>query len=69
MKPELAKIIDGLKYMWDGEIYETKDAAENMKKDYEKNNFQTMLIKENDKYLLYTRKVVTEIIIDGNAPV
>lgn len=69
MKPELAKIIDGLKYMWDGEIYETKDVAEEKKKEYEKNNFQTMLIKEEDKYLLYTRRVVTEIIIDGNASV
>ena len=66
MKPDLAKVIDGLKYMWDGEIYDSKELAEKTKQEYEKNNFQTVLIQEENKYLLYTRRVVTEIVVEGN---
>ena len=66
MKPDLAKVIDGLKYMWDGEIYDSKELAEKTKQEYEKNNFQTVLIQEENNYLIYTRRVVTDIVVEGN---
>jgi hypothetical protein len=60
------KIIDGKKYMWDGEDYDSKTAAlENISK-YTKDNFETQLIEENDKFLVYSRRVVTEIVVDGS---
>ena len=51
--------------MWDGEDYESKSAAEENILKYSKDGFKTQLIKEDGKYLVYTRRVVTEIVIEG----
>lgn len=62
------KFIDSKKYMWDGEDYESEPAArENIKK-YSDDGFETKLVEEDGKYLVYTRRVVTEIVVEG-APV
>jgi hypothetical protein len=59
------KIIDDKKYMWDGEDYQSEDAAkENMSK-YSADGFETKLVEEDGKYFVYTRRVVTEIVIEG----
>lgn len=59
------KIIDGKKHMWDGEDYESESAArENIAK-YSENGFETKLIEEEGKYLVYTRRVVTEVKVEG----
>jgi hypothetical protein len=51
--------------MWDGEDYESETAArENISK-YENDNFQTKLIKEEGKHFVFTRRVVTEIVVEG----
>lgn len=63
--PELSKKIEDKKFMWDGRIYEAKEEAEKIKSDYEKDNFQVRLIFEDGEYLVYTRRVVKEIIIEG----
>ncbi len=59
------KFIDGKKYMWDGEDYESEAAArENISK-YENENFETKLIEEEGKHFVFTRRVVTEIVVEG----
>jgi hypothetical protein len=63
------KIIDDKKYMWDGEDYESKSAAEKNISKYSEDGFETQLIEENGKYLVYTRRVVTEIVVEGEPPV
>ena len=67
--PDLSKIINGRKVMWDGVSYETEAEAQELKKKYEEDNFEVELIGEEDKFLLYTRRVVTEIVLEGEAPV
>jgi hypothetical protein len=61
--------VEGDKYMWDGLLYETKEAAEAKKAEYEAQDFETELVKENSKFLVYTRRVVTEIVLEGEAPI
>lgn len=59
------KIIDSKKYMWDGEDYEAEAAArENISK-YSNDGFETKLIEEDGKYLVYTRRLVTEVVVEG----
>jgi hypothetical protein len=58
------KIIDGKKYMWDGEYYDTEAAAQEKMSAYENDGFNTKLIEE-EKYLVYTRRVITEIVVEG----
>jgi ribosomal protein L34 len=56
------------KFMWDGEIYGSSPDAENKKKAYEEKGFETRMFNEEGKYLLYTRREVKEIVLDGAAP-
>ena len=60
-----AEIIDGKKFMWDQENYSTEAEAKEKMAKYEKDGFETRLVKEEGKFLVYTRRVVTEIILEG----
>jgi len=62
-------IYDGSsKLMWDGEIYESPDDAENKKKEYEENEFEVRVLEKGGKHLVYTRRVVTEVVVEGAPP-
>ena len=62
---EKARIIDDKKFMWDGIEYEDEDKAKAAEKEYRDNEFEVRMLKEGGKILLYTRRVVTEIVIEG----
>ena len=67
--PNMAENIDGKKFMWDKGDYPTKDEAKEKMAQYEKDGFETRLVEAEDKLLLYTRRVVTEIILEeGGQP-
>jgi len=68
MEVEEVRFVDNEKYMWDGVIYETEEEANNKKAEYEGNNFQVQPFEQEGKYLLYTRRVVTEIVLEGEPP-
>jgi hypothetical protein len=65
----ISKKFDGKKFMWDGKIYETEDVARNAENTYKKNGFETRRILEGDRFSIYTRRVVTEIVLEGEAPI
>jgi hypothetical protein len=65
---DISKQIDGKKYMWNGEVYETEAQAQEVKKKYEEDNFEVALIQEENQYLVYSRRVVTEIVLEGEPP-
>ena len=60
--------VDGDKYMWDGGSYATRDEAETQGKEYEKDGFETQVVEADGAFAVYTRRVVTEIVLDGEAP-
>ena len=65
----LTEKIDGKKFMWDREDYSTKEEAMEKIAKYRKEGFETQLVKDESKYLVYTRRVVTEIILEeGGQP-
>jgi len=68
MGPEDVRFIDGRKYMWDGATYESADAAEAKQKEYADKEFDTQIIEADDAFLVYTRRVVTEVVVEGDAP-
>ncbi len=61
------KIIDGKKFMWDGEDYDSESAARTNIKKYGQEGFETRLLEEDGKYLIYTRRVATDVGVDGQA--
>lgn len=68
MSPDIARSFDDKKYMWDGGVYDTRDAAEEKQQDYESQGFETQLVEEEDKYLVYNRRVAKEVVVEGPAP-
>ena len=59
------RIIDGKKFMWDGKDYDAKSAAQDAVAKYNKDGFTTKLIEEAGKYFVFSRRLVTEIIVEG----
>jgi hypothetical protein len=62
--PNLAAKIDGKKFMWDKNFYSTKEEAYEKMSQYEKDGFETECVEENGEYLVYTRRLVTEIVLE-----
>ena len=66
---DACKLIDSKKYMWDGSAYEKEEDAQEKKSEYEGAGFETELIEDDGRYLIYTRRVVTEIGEIEGAPI
>jgi len=62
---EMVRYRDGKKFVWDGEEYDDKKAAALAEVTYKEKNFEVWTVPEGDKVLLYTRRVVTEVVVDG----
>jgi len=62
---QLAKIINGKKYMWDGKDYLDKKSSLDVAQKYKKDGFETEVFEEEKKYYVFTRKVVEEIVVEG----
>ena len=60
----IAEIIDGKKFMWNQESYATEAEAKEKMAKYEKDGFETRHVKKESKFLIYTRRVVTEILLE-----
>ncbi len=60
MSPNLAMISDGKKFLWDGQSYDSKEAAASAAQSYQNENFQVQTVEEDGKFLVYTRRVVKE---------
>ncbi|WP_455391897.1 hypothetical protein [[Eubacterium] cellulosolvens] len=66
--PDSFKILDTKKFLWDGETYDSKQTAEEAENKYKANNFETRVLEEEGKFLVYTRRVVTEVVVEGAPP-
>lgn len=63
-----SRLIDGMKFMWDGRDYDSVAKALEVKEEYEKDNFEARLLEENEKVHVYTRRVVAEVVVNGEPP-
>ena len=64
-----AEKIGGKKFMWDNGYYSTEAEAKEKMDEYEKDGFETRFVKEEGKFLIYTRRIVTEIVLEeGGQP-
>ena len=63
--PELAIYVENKKYMWDNEEYASGDEAKTKAEEYRKDGFTVKDLQEDQKTYLYTRREVTEVVVDG----
>jgi len=59
-----AHFFDGKKYMWDGQEYDDRQKVQEMEKEYREKGFDVRSLSEDDKIHLYTRRIVTEIVLE-----
>jgi hypothetical protein len=60
MSPNLVMTGDGKKFLWDGELYASKEEAERVAESYRNENFQIQMVEEDGKFLVYSRRTVKE---------
>ena len=63
MNPNLALVTDGKKFMWDGRSFENMEEATRVAETYENNGFEVRMAEEGGKFLVYTRRVVKEVVV------
>jgi hypothetical protein len=63
MSANLAMISDGKKFMWDGQLYDTEEAALRAEQSYHNYNFEVRVVEREGYFLLYTRRVVKELVV------
>jgi len=61
---EKIRFFDDKKFLWDGEEYESEEKAVARQKEYLEKDFEVQMYSEDDKVFLYTRRVVTEVVVD-----
>jgi len=61
--PDRAVIIDGKKFLWDGQLFETHDDASRQAEAYKNDNFEVQMVEHDDKHLVYTRRLVKEVVV------
>ncbi len=66
--PDSSRLINGKKFMWDGVVYESKEKAQDVMEKYKNDGFQVEYLEEENQHLLYTRRVVTKIVLEGEPP-
>jgi len=63
MSPNLSLVCDGKKFMWDGSVYATREEASPVEAAYQKDNFEVHVTEEEGKFLIYTRRLVKEVVV------
>jgi len=58
--PPVTVVVDGKKFMWDGQTYETRDAADQARQGYERDRFEVRSVEHDGRCLVYTRRVVQQ---------
>ena len=63
---ELARTLGGRKFMWDGRTYQNQREAKEISQKYRSDGFDVELVEEGGEYFLFTRRVVTEVVVEGS---
>lgn len=62
---ELARIFNGKKFMWDGRAYDDVEEMRKIRQRYQGDGFEVREVKEENQYFLFTRRVITEVVVEG----
>ncbi|MCK4606302.1 MAG: hypothetical protein KAU35_03285 [candidate division Zixibacteria bacterium] len=65
MDERMVRYFDRKKFMWDGEEYAGEDDAGQKQEEYRGKDFEVQMVPYNGKHLIYTRRVVTEVVVEG----
>jgi hypothetical protein len=61
--PQRAVMIEGKKFLWDGRLFDTHDDASRQAEAYKTDNFEVQLVERGNQHLVYTRRLVKEVVV------
>lgn len=61
--PDRSIVVDGKKFLWDGRLFDSSEEASQQAERYKKDNFEVHLVEQGGKHLVYTRRVVKEVVV------
>ncbi len=59
--PSRSITVDGKKFLWDGGTFSSHDDALRQAEAYKNDNFEIYLVRMEESYLVYSRRVVREV--------
>jgi hypothetical protein len=62
---QLSRTINKKKFMWDGKEYPDEKSAVDIAEKYKEDGFETEVFEEDKKYYVFTRRVVEEVVVEG----
>lgn len=62
---DLAKIIKGKKFMWDGSTYPDENSAKEIAQKYKTEGFEMEVLEEENNFFIFTRREVEESVVEG----
>ena len=65
MDERTVRCFDDKKFMWDGEEYGAEADANEKGRAYGEDGFEVQVVENDDKFLVYTRRVVTDVVVEG----
>jgi hypothetical protein len=60
------RFFDEKKYLWDRGEYDSEEKARAKEEEYARNGFDVRVWREEGRVLLYTRRVVGEVVIEDS---
>jgi len=63
LDPSRSVLIEGKKFLWDGQVFATCEEASRQSDAYKKDNFEVQMVEVSGSHLLYTRRVVKEVAV------
>jgi hypothetical protein len=63
---DLSRVINGKKFMWDGRTYDNEQEMKKVLDEYREKGFESEAVNEDGKFYLFTRRLVTEVIVEGS---
>jgi len=58
------RIVNGRKYIWDGQAYLSKEAADQAVSRYQSEGFETEIVEEEGKLFAYSRREVKKVAVE-----
>ena len=66
---EQVRFFESKKFMWDNVEYPDMAAVKAAAETYEKDGFEVRIVEEGESALVYSRRVVTEVVVEGEQPI
>ena len=63
MTPSLILIRDGKKFMWDGQVYSTREEASKVEESYLRDKFEVCVNETEGQFVVYTRRLVSQAAV------